>query len=187
MIESTYFVIVSLIILAVIYAVGRAFFKAYVKFRGKMVVTCPETKEGVAVDVDARHAAFTTVLNAPDLRLTDCTRWPERQDCGQECVRQIERSPEDCMVRVILTKWYQDKTCTYCGREFGQINWHDHKPALRNQHGDFVEWSDLPVEKLPKVLDAYKAVCWNCFVAEDFRRQHPELVVDRPVRHRHSA
>ncbi|MCG8604385.1 hypothetical protein MJD09_05215 [bacterium] len=186
MIESTYFVIVSLIILAVIYSVGRVFFKSYFRFRGKMLVTCPETKEKVAVDVDAKHAALTSVLDARDLRLTDCTRWPARQDCGQECIRQIESSPEDYMVRVILTRWYQNKRCIYCGRQFEQINWHDHKPALRNVYGDFVEWSDLPVEKLPRILDDYKAVCWNCYIAEDFRRQHPELVVDRPARKHHS-
>jgi hypothetical protein len=29
-------------------------------------------------------------LSQPHLRLSECSRWPERQGCGQECLSQIE-------------------------------------------------------------------------------------------------
>lgn len=62
---------------------------AYLKYRGRMVVTCPETREQVGVRVDAKHAALTAAVGHPDLRLKSCTRWPEKRDCGQECLLQI--------------------------------------------------------------------------------------------------
>jgi len=38
----------------------------------------------------------------------------------------------------------------------------------------------IPAEKLQEVLRTDWPVCWNCHVAETFRREHPELVVNRP-------
>ena len=31
----------------------------------------------------------------------------------------------------------------------------------------------------PVMLDSYLPVCWDCHIAESFRREHPELVTDR--------
>ncbi len=59
-------------------------------YRGLHVVTCPETHAPVAVALDARRAAVTTLARRPRLRLVACSRWPQRQDCAQECTRQIE-------------------------------------------------------------------------------------------------
>jgi hypothetical protein len=65
----------------------------YNRYRGSRAVTCPEIHRQVAVGFDALHAAVTD-LNAtkPDVRLADCTRWPERADCGQECVPEALRA-----------------------------------------------------------------------------------------------
>ena len=30
-------------------------------------------------------------------------------------------------------------------------------------------------------MGTHLPVCWNCHIAESFRREHPELVVDRPA------
>ena len=37
-------------------------------------------------------------------------------------------------------------------------------------------------EKLPAIPAVYRPVCWTCHVGETFRREHPELVVDRNFR-----
>jgi hypothetical protein len=42
-----------------------------------------------------------------------------------------------------------------------------------------VQWSEIPAEKLQEVMRTHQPVCWNCHIAETFRREHPELVVDR--------
>ena len=161
--------------------------RAYARYRGQMVVTCPETHKPVTVSVDAPHAALTAAVDATDLRLTRCTRWPERQDCGQECVRQIELAPEDCMVRGILGKWYDGKSCALCGKAIEPIHAWTHRPGLITADNRVVGCTAVPPEQLPDTLAAAKPLCWSCEVTEEFRQQHGELVIDRPAFHTHAG
>jgi hypothetical protein len=172
--------------LAVITVAIAGFYAAriYMRYRGKATVYCPETGKPVAVEIDARHAALTFAHGVPELRLTSCTRWPEREGCGQECVAQIEMSPEECMVREVLGNWYAGKACVYCRKPFGEINWIEHRPALSDPERKRIYlWQEIPPETLPDVLKTYLPVCWNCQVAETFRREYPELVVERNGHH----
>jgi len=155
--------------------------QAYRKFRGPMIITCPETHAPAAVAVDSMHAAMTAAVDATELRLKQCSRWPERQDCGQECLRQIEVAPQSCMVRTILADWYADKSCALCGRAFEPIHTWDHQPAMLGADGRTLQCSDIAVERLPQVLATSRPVCWNCHIAEEFRRCNPDLVIDRPL------
>lgn len=178
-----YFVLVLAVV--AIAVVGFYAARVYLKYRGQGVVYCPETGQPVAVEVDAAHAALTFAHGVPELRLTNCTRWPERAGCGQECVAQIELAPEECMVRELMANWFAGKSCVYCRKPFGVINWMEHKPALYDVKARrTVEWNEIPPERLPVVLETYLPVCWNCHIAESFRREHPELVVER---HGHTA
>src|SRR3974377_745391 len=86
------------------------------RYSGRRVITCPENSQPAGVRVDAARAALTGVLREPELRLSECSRWPEHAGCGQEGLRQIEASPEGCLMRHILDKWYEGKNCFYCGR-----------------------------------------------------------------------
>ena len=56
------------------------------RYSGSRVVTCPETHQQVAVSIDARHAATTGLNGHPDVRLADCSRWPERWRCDRGCL-----------------------------------------------------------------------------------------------------
>jgi hypothetical protein len=152
----------------------------YVKFLGKHIVTCPETKKPAAVDVAAGHAALETLLGESHLRLSDCSRWPEREDCGQACLSQIEVAPDDCLVTNVVEDWYRSRTCTYCGNLFGEMDWMDRRGALLGPDGKTVLWEEVHPEDLPDVLATYRPVCWSCHIAQSFRRKHPDLVVDRP-------
>lgn len=182
--------IAGAILVLVLLWVGLPAFLRYRRYRGKRIVQCPETRRPVGVDVDARHAALHTSGERPELRLSNCTRWPERADCGQDCLAQIERAPEECLVRNILADWYQQGVCVFCGRKFGSVDSYDHvarisfdkKPGLRGPAGELREWSDVPVENLTEVLETHDRVCWDCLLNESFRRDHPDLVVDRPSR-----
>ena len=35
-------------------------------------------------------------------------------------------------------------------------------------------------EFLQDAMKTRQPICWSCHIAETFRRQHPEMVVDRP-------
>ncbi len=171
--------VVVLVGLGALALVGRRALRAWLAFRGTRVVVCPESREMVAVEVDARRAALTAPQGRPQLRLESCTRWPERQACGQECLGQIESAPQACLLQSILGDWYQGKGCAFCGRRFAAVHWHDHKPALLAADGSLVEWSSFRPEQVIDVLATHQPVCWDCRVAEGFRRQHPERVTDR--------
>jgi hypothetical protein len=172
--------IAGAVALGVLCLVLRPAVRTYLQFRGTRVVTCPETGKPVAVEVDARHAAATAGHGKPALRLQDCSRWPERQGCGQECLRQVESAPEACLVRTILTEWYAGKSCALCGKPFGEIVWAIHKPGLMDRARRTLAWDEVRPESLPELLPTLLPVCWDCHLAESFRRQFPELVVERP-------
>jgi hypothetical protein len=174
------YIIIAVVALGVLYLVIRLVAGAYLTYRGTRLVTCPETNEPAAVEVNATHAAFTSMARKPDLQLDTCSRWPERQHCGQECLRQIEAAPDACLIQTMLANWYKGKTCVFCGHTFEEIHWADHKPALMDGEGKTWGWHDIRPEQLTQVLLTHAPVCWNCHVAESFRRQHPDIVVDRP-------
>jgi hypothetical protein len=167
-------------LLALIYFGVSKLALAYSRFRGKRVVTCPETATPAAVEVDAKRAALTGVLAEPRLVLKSCSRWPERRECGQECLLQIELAPDDCLIRSIVDNAYEGKSCVFCGKPFQPPHWLDHWPALLAADGVTFEIREVAPERLPEVLATHAPVCWDCHVAETFRRQAPELFIDRP-------
>ena len=157
--------------------------RAYYKLRGKRLVTCPETQKAAAVDLDAVHLARDAAFGRPHLRLSECSRWPERQGCGQDCLKQIEAAPEGCLVRRIVAHWYAGKTCVICGKAVDVAEqWVGHVPALLSPEKVTVYWDKVTPEKLLEVFQTHSPVCWSCHMAGTFRRVHPDLVVDRPAR-----
>ena len=140
--------------------------RAYLKFRGKRIVTCPETEQPAAVELAAWHIAIASTLREPNLRLRDCSRWRERVRCGQACLAQIQASPVECLVLTILSRWYEGKACTCCGEPVGQISRLQHKPCLISPDMRIFEWKDIPAENIPLVLGTHAPVCWRCLVAE---------------------
>ena len=63
---------------------------AWRESRGKKTVTCPETGQSASVEVDAARVAASAWAGPPDVRLKECSRWPERATCGQDCLIQLE-------------------------------------------------------------------------------------------------
>jgi hypothetical protein len=152
---------------------------SWIKYRGNRLITCPENRRPAGVRVDARHAAATSLGRGLDLRLSSCSRWPEKAGCGQECLRQVEASPEECLVRNILTNWFEGKVCAVCGRPAGEIHEIGSQPALLRADKVTVELKRIPVDQLSDTLAASEPVCFACHMANTLVREHPELVVDR--------
>ncbi len=176
-------IIIAVLVLAAGLFVLRAVpgVRAYFHFRGKRLVTCPETHKPEAVNVAAGEAGLGAFFNEPTLRLKECSRWPERQNCGQDCLQQIESDSQSCLVWTIVSKWYEEKNCVFCHKPIGTLHQWDHAPALLGPEFRTTEWKDVRPEKLPEIFSTHQPVCWNCHVAQTFRRVHPELVTDRPL------
>ena len=154
-------------------------FRRYHTYRGQRMVSCPETQQPVGLELDAWLAA-ADLSDATALRVKNCSRWPEKADCGQECVAIIDASPESSLIRNIAAAWYQGKSCVYCRRTIGEIRWPDELPGVRGRDGVLKDWTMVAATDVPAVLETYGAVCWSCNLAEQFRLKHPELVTDRP-------
>ncbi|MGB8731684.1 MAG: hypothetical protein WCC99_10600, partial [Candidatus Sulfotelmatobacter sp.] len=132
--------------------------RAYFGYRGKRLITCPETHKAAAVDVAAGEAAVGAFLSEPTVRLKECSRWPERQDCGQQCLQQIEVSPENCLVWNIVSTWYEGKECVFCHKTLSGLHHLDHAPALLSPDHKSVEWRELRPEQLPDVFSTHRPV-----------------------------
>lgn len=167
-------VVVGLLCLASIRTIAILY-----KYRGSRVITCPENQAHAGVSLDVRRVVATGLVSAPKLRLSSCSRWPERAGCGQECLSQIEAGPTDCLVRTILSEWYAKQKCVFCGLDFGDVQWAVRKPAVLTGKQVLLSCGEIPAENLPEVLAAAKPVCFSCYTATTWVKQHPELTVDR--------
>jgi hypothetical protein len=178
---STPFILLSIALVVGAIIALTIMIRAYIRHRGESLVTCPETRDPAAVHVNAGKAALDAMKSGRvQLQLDRCSRWPERENCGQECLSQIENDPEGCHVWNIAQQWFRGRSCAYCCKPIERIHWHDHRPALLGPDNKTVQWSDVSPEKLPKVLETHSPVCWSCHIAETFRREHPNDFVDRP-------
>ncbi len=64
--------------------------RSYRAVRGSWPVICPETGLGTTVELNAGNAVGMRILGNPPGKIQSCSRWPERQGCGRECLRQFE-------------------------------------------------------------------------------------------------
>lgn len=175
------FVILLLGVVVAIYA-GMAL-RTYFRMRGTRVVVCPETDKPAAVEVDAAHAAVTAVWERPELQLESCSRWPERKDCNQACTSQIAIAPQETLEFQMVRRWYEGKNCAICRHAIPELHHAGPRPGLMNMASpthDIVTWVDIPAESLPAVFETHLPICSNCQVAETFRRQFPNMAIDRP-------
>ena len=168
------FAVVVLLTMVVVFA------RLYVRYRGKRIVTCPETNAPVGAEINAALAAGTWMVTQPRFVVTACSRWPERAGCDQACAPQVEASPQETLVRSIVAKWYGERTCVYCAQPIREIGGAAVAPALLGPDGTLREWKDVAAEDLPRVLASSVAVCARCELAEDFRRRFPNRVLERP-------
>lgn len=171
--------VAGLVLLAGAYLLLRAVVKEVVRFRGKRLITCPETLTPEVVEVKTGRAIASSMVGEPSYRLSDCSRWPEKVNCAQDCVRQIEAAPLGCLIRNLLDRWYAGKACVLCLTPLGNVDWYERQPGVRDPEGITHEWREIPATRIPEVLKTHEPVCWNCHVAERFRRLHPELVIER--------
>lgn len=179
--DTTVGLSIVIILITVGFLLGlRPVIRLFSRYRGTKIVTCPETKRPTWVEVDTFRAALTSAFGRPTIQLENCSRWPIKEQCGQECLANLEGAPPECLVNGLLTKWYEKKRCCYCHVTFDKINWIDHQPALRSPSGELRSWREITLENIFGILSTYLPVCWNCYIAQSFVRDHPDLVVYRP-------
>lgn len=159
--------------------------QAYFRNRGRRTVVCPENRESVTVELDNKFAFRTALRGQEHERLQSCSRWPEKGDCGQECLAQIDPSPEN--LERLLQKWYQGKTCTICERPLTPADWRRSRLALLNEKQKLFELRHMHLDEIPSALDHLAPLCWNCHQEERVRQADPPRVLKGDRRHLRSA
>jgi len=174
-----YLIVTVLVAIPVYYGI-RWLARVYSRYGGTRPVTCPETGKFALVEVDSLHASLTSTVGLPDIRLEHCSRWPLNEQCGQECLVDFDVAPGQCLVSGVLMRWHRGRKCCYCGKPMEELHWIDHKPALLSPEGLLVQWSEVSIENFSTVLNTHLPVCWDCYIVQSFRLEHPDLVVYRP-------
>ncbi|MBI2371269.1 MAG: hypothetical protein HYV08_13740 [Deltaproteobacteria bacterium] len=83
-------VVGAILALAFLYVLLPLVLTTVARYRGSRALQCPETGGLAAVSVDAVQAGVTSAFGKPRLRVSRCSLWPNRWDCGQGCLRLPE-------------------------------------------------------------------------------------------------
>ncbi len=135
----------------------------------KQVVVCPETKKRAEVEVDRRHALLTLLKNQKELRLKTCSHWPERADCDEDCLAQLEIGP---LTELVLGKWCEGKSCAICAVPIKRTDWQRGRAATVDVVNHLlVQLRDMDWEQLPMILDQHEPLCWKCHESELQKRR----------------
>ena len=145
--------------------------QSYFRNRGRRTVICPENREPVTVEMDAKYAFKTALRGEEHERLKSCSRWPEMGECGQECLAQIDPTPEN--LERLLQKWYENKTCAICDRALTPADWRRGRLALLNEKQKLFELRHMHLDEIPTALDQFMPLCWNCHQEERVRQAEP--------------
>jgi hypothetical protein len=78
----------AIITLAAVFVLLPVVVLTFQRYRKKRVLRCPETKTLAEVDIDAPRAAFSSAFGKPLLKVKNCSLWPKRKGCDEECLKQ---------------------------------------------------------------------------------------------------
>ncbi len=140
----------------------------YYKNRGRQSVICPDSQQPVDVEVDRKFGFWAALRGQEHSRLQSCSRWPEKGDCGQECLAQLDPSPEN--IDRLLTKWYEGKSCAVCARALTPSDWRRSRLAVLNNDNKIFELREMTLERLQSSLENMRPLCWNCHQEERARQ-----------------
>jgi hypothetical protein len=149
--------------------------QSYFRSRGRRAVVCPDNQQPVTVELDSKFALSTALRGEEHDRLQSCSRWPEKGDCGQECLAQVNPSPEN--LERLLQKWHQGKSCAICERPLTPADWRRSRLALLNEKQKLFELRHMHLDEIPSALDHMAPLCWNCHQEERARQAAPPRIL----------
>jgi hypothetical protein len=140
--------------------------RAFFLFRGLRALRCPENRQPAAVELASWHIILTAFLGNPVPRVRNCSRWPERRNCDQGCIREVQAEPARGLVRSIVANWCRYNSCGCCGAPIGKLHVGPHQPHVLNRELRILEWKEIAPQDLPQALRSCEPVCETCVEAE---------------------
>jgi len=157
--------------------------QTYFKNRGPKPVTCPDDGKAADVEVDRKFALQAAMQGKDKMRVGSCSHWPENGKCGQECLVQVESTPEN--IERLLTRWLDGKACNACGRLLTPADWRQGRMGFFDDNFKLVEMRDLDLDNLGAVAPPTHPLCWKCHQEERERHLRPHRILKgerQPVR-----
>jgi len=145
--------------------------QSYFQNRGRQSAICPENGEPVDIEVDRKYSFWTALRGQEHSRLQSCTRWPEKGDCGQECLAQVDPSPEN--VERLMLGWHKGKVCAICTRAITPSDWRQGRLAWLDKQHKLVELRQVNLRQLQSALEDMHPLCWTCHQEERVRQFVP--------------
>jgi hypothetical protein len=157
--------------------------QTYFQNRGRQPVVCPENGAPVDVEVDNKFGFWTALRGQEHSRLASCTRWPEKGDCGQECLAQVDPSPEN--VERLMLGWYKGRVCAICVREITPSDWRRGRLGWLDAQHKLIELRQVNLKQLQSALQEMRPLCWACHQEERVRQAAPPRMLkgDRLAMH----
>lgn len=145
--------------------------QTYYKNRGRKAVQCPETGQPAEVEIDHRFVLKTAMRGHEQSRLQSCSRWPQNHECGQECLTQVDPSPEN--LDRLLSGSLKGRNCAICTRDITPSDWRQGRFAVLDQKHQLFELRDMSVDDLQSTLREARPLCWKCHQEERTRQTVP--------------
>lgn len=86
--QAPLMLIAAVVALGVIFVLLPLVAHTYQRFRNRKVITCPEEHGLAEIELDARRASLMAAFRKPLLRVKNCTLWPKKKGCAEECVKE---------------------------------------------------------------------------------------------------
>jgi len=83
------YTVISYFVLALVLPIAWSLTRVWRRTRGGHAVTCPALGEPAVVGFAPWHAVRMHARGDAELRVIQCSHWPERGDCARECLVQI--------------------------------------------------------------------------------------------------
>jgi len=145
----------------------------YYKNRGKRSITCPDDQKPAEIEVDRKFALQAAMRGNEQMRVETCSHWPAREECGQECLVQVDPTPEN--IERLFTKWFDGKPCSICARALTPADWRMGRMAFLDDNFKLVELRQIDLEDLGLVAEPKRPLCWKCHREEKQRQAQPAV------------
>jgi hypothetical protein len=140
----------------------------YYENRGPGAVRCPDTGESADIEIDHGFALKSAMRGQQHSRVKSCSRWPQNGECGQECLVQVDASPEN--LERLFARSFTGSSCAICTREITPSDWRQGRLGVLGQEQHLLELRDMPVDDLQSTLQETRPLCWQCHQGEKARQ-----------------
>jgi hypothetical protein len=145
--------------------------QTYFKNRGRRPVVCPDDDQCAQVVVDNKFVLQAAMRGKEQMRVKSCTHWPQNEQCGQECLVQVDATSEN--IDRLLTRWLGGKSCNACGRLLTPADWRFGRLGFFNEQFKLVELRQIDLDEIGSVPEPTRPLCWSCHQQEKQRQTQP--------------